>query len=78
LKVLLNQSYKNEKDIFSNSYRNAVRVAHAQIESTGRVTEAFKAKYLTQKCGMERQVNGFQVSYEMNGVQYQSKFQQQR
>ena len=50
--------------------------AHAQIRKVpAEVTEAFKAKYPdTKNVEWKDKLTGFQVSYEMKGVQYQSKF----
>jgi len=51
-------------------------IAHAQIRKVpAEVTEAFKAKYPdTKNVEWKDKLTGFQASYEMKGVQYQSKF----
>jgi len=51
-------------------------VAHAQIRKVpAEVTEAFKAKYPdTKNVEWKDKLTGFQASYEINGVHYQSKF----
>jgi hypothetical protein len=49
---------------------------HAQIRKIpAEVTEAFRTKYPdTKNVEWKDKITGFQVSYEMNGIQYQSKF----
>lgn len=56
-----------------------VNAANAQIRKVpAEVTEAFKTKYPdTKNVEWKDKLTGFQVNYEMNGVQYQSKFSNQ-
>ncbi len=53
--------------------------AHAQLRKVpAEATEAFKAKYPdTKNVEWKDKLTGFQASYEMNGLQYQSKFSNQ-